>query len=46
LFALLLLLGFVPGPLLTSIEDGTGQTLAEVGVSDPPPVFAGQGAGQ
>lgn len=46
LFALLLALGFVPGPLLASIEDGTSHVLAEVGVSDPPPVFAAEGAGQ
>ncbi len=46
LFALLLALGFVPGPLLASIEDGTSHVLAEVGVSDPPPVFADEGAGQ
>jgi NADH-quinone oxidoreductase subunit M len=46
LFALLLLLGFVPGPMLDLIEDGTAQVLAEVGVSDPPPVFAAEGVDQ
>jgi NADH-quinone oxidoreductase subunit M len=46
LFALLLALGVVPGPLLTTITDGTTQTIAEVGVSDPSPVFAAEGAGQ
>jgi NADH-quinone oxidoreductase subunit M len=45
LFALLVVLGFVPNLLLTPIDGATQQTLAEVGVTDPAPVFA-EGAGQ
>lgn len=43
LFVLLIALGVAPAPLLDVIDDSTQQTLAEVGVTDPPPVFAAEG---
>ncbi len=46
LFALLIALGVAPAPLLDPINDGTAQTLEQVGVSDPEPVFAAEGGGQ
>jgi NADH-quinone oxidoreductase subunit M len=46
LFVLLIALGVAPAPLLDAIDDSTQQTLAEVGVSDPPPVFAAEGVEQ
>ncbi len=39
LLALLVVLGVAPKPMLDVIDHGTVPTLAEVGVSDPPPVF-------
>jgi NADH:ubiquinone oxidoreductase subunit 4 (subunit M) len=43
LFVLLIALGVAPAPLLDPINDGTSQTLEQVGVSDPEPVFAVEG---
>jgi NADH-quinone oxidoreductase subunit M len=45
LFALLIVLGVAPAVVLDPIDDATQQTLEQVGVTDPDPVFA-QGGGQ
>ena len=43
LFALMIVLGVAPAPLLDPIDDATRQTLEQVGVTDPEPVFAAVG---
>ncbi len=46
LFALLVVLGVVPSLMLTPIDGATQQTLQQAGATDPPPVFAAEGADQ
>jgi NADH-quinone oxidoreductase subunit M len=46
LFALLVVLGVVPSLMLTPIDGATQQTLQQAGATDPPSVFAAEGADQ
>lgn len=41
LFVLIVVLGFYPQPLLDVINPAVGDTLQQVGVSDPPPDVPG-----